>query len=80
MNRRIIIFTEGKKIVVALETTTQFDIVYDVELPVVLGAQLERQEYEALYILPGDRMACAELMAEVTARAMDCPISWGGRD
>ena len=77
MARRIVIFTESGKAVVALETTTKFDIVYDVELPVVLGAQMERQEYEPLYVMPSDRMICAELMAEVTARAMNCPVSWG---
>jgi hypothetical protein len=77
MTRRIVIFTEASKAVVALETTTKFDIVYDVELPVVLGATMERQEYEVIYTVPSDRMICAELMAEVTARAMNCPVSWG---
>jgi hypothetical protein len=77
MTRRIVIFTELNKAVVALETTTQFDIVYDVEMPVVLGATMERQEYDPLYVVPSDRMVCAELMAEVTARAMNCPVSWG---
>jgi len=76
--KKIIIFTDNGKIVVALESTAWRGLsCYRFPLRMTDPAMYEAVEYSPIAVLPGDRWLAAEAIAGAVSTALQIPVGFG---
>jgi hypothetical protein len=66
--KRIIIYTESRKLVVALEA---------IRVTVFPAKTVNSVQYSCIAVVPADRIRVAEVMAEAISTVHNIPITWG---
>ena len=76
--KRIIIFSESGKLVVALESTAWRGLsYYRFPAHMVDPVMYEAVEYSPIAVLPGDRWLAAEAIAGAVSTALQIPVGFG---